>query len=123
MPGRYSVEIKIATRHGHVSEETQAKIVSKLEKLPRLFDRLTAIEVTIDLERRDLPSIDVRVSAERGHEFLAAGQSEDLLVSTDTVVHKLEQQLRKHKERIQDRHRNPGHRQVEVSSDSGPGIE
>jgi putative sigma-54 modulation protein len=114
------VEIKIATRHGHVSEETQAKIISKLEKLPRLFDRLTAIEVTIDLERRDLPSIDVKASAERGHEFLAAGQSEDLLVSTDAVVHKLEQQIRKHKERIQDRHRNSGHRQVEVSSDSGP---
>ena len=117
------MEIKVSTRHGHVSEATQTRITSKVEKLTRLFDRLTAIEITIDLERRDLPSIDLKVSAEHKHDFLATSQSADLLASTDTVVRKVEQQLRRYKERIQERHRNtPGHRQ-EASGDSEPAID
>jgi len=117
------VEIKISTRHGHVSEETQAKIRSKLEKLLRLFDRLTAIEITIDLQRRDMPGIDLKVSAEHKHDFVATGRSEELLAATDIVVRKLEQQVRKYKERIQDRHRNHESRRLEISGDLGPAIE
>ena len=104
------MQIRISTRHGNLSEETQSKIRAKVEKLPRLFDRLTAIEVTVDLERRDEPSIDLRVSAEHRHDFLASTRSNDLLGSIDLAMHKLEQQLRKHKEKIQDRHRTSGSR-------------
>lgn len=117
------MEIKISTRHGHVSEETQEKIASKLEKLVRLYDRLTAIEVTIELERRDLPSIDVRVSAQHRDDFVAASQSEDLLASTDDVVRKLEQQLRRHKEKVVDRHRTAAHKQQEIPTDLRPAVE
>jgi putative sigma-54 modulation protein len=105
------VQIRISTRHGSLSEETQSKIRAKVEKLTRLFDRLTAIEVTVDLERRDEPSVDLRVSAEHRREFVASIRSNDLLGSIDLVMPKVEQQLRKYKEKIQDRHRTPGNRQ------------
>jgi len=114
------VQIRISTRHGGVSEETRARIKGKVEKLTRLFDRLTAIEVTIDLERRDEPSVDLRVSAEHKHDFVASNRSNDLMGSIDQVIHKLEQQLRKYKQKIQDRHRSPGNRQEGVPSDSEP---
>ena len=48
-----SVQMNISIRHGHVSDATQAMIREKLEKLTRLYDRISAIEVTIDLEHRD----------------------------------------------------------------------
>ena len=105
------MQIGISTRHGSLSDETQAKIRAKLERLSRLFDRLTAIEVTVDLERRDEPSIDLRVSAEHKHDFVASNRSNDLMGSIDQVMHKLEQQLRKYKKKIQDRHRSPADRQ------------
>lgn len=105
------MEIKISTRHGHVSDKTRAKITSKVEKLTRFFERLSAIEVTVDLERRDNPSVDLRVSAEHKHDFVATNRSDELMTSIDKVVDKMEQQLRKYKERVQDRHRGPGHRQ------------
>ena len=105
------MQISISTRHGHVSEETQAKIEQKLEKLPRLYDRLSAIEVTIDLEHREAPSVDLKVSAKHKHDFLAVGTADNLLASIDDVVEKMEQQLRKHKDKVQERHRGPGHRQ------------
>ena len=112
------MQIRISTRHGSLSEETQSRIRAKAEKLMRLFDRLTAIEVMIDLKRRDEPSVDLRVSAEHKHDFVATSRSNDLMGSIDQVIHKLEQQLRKYKERIQDRHRSPGNRQQGVGSDS-----
>ncbi len=112
------MEIKISTRHGHVSDQTQAKIMSKLEKLTRFFERLSAIEVTIDLERRENPSVDLRVSAEHKHDFVATNRSDELMASIDKVVDKMEQQLRKYKQKVQNRHRGPGHRQQGVPSEA-----
>jgi len=114
------VQIRISTRHGTLSEETQSRIKAKLEKLTRLFDRLTAIEVTVDLERRAEPSVDLRVSAEHKHDFVATNRSGELMGSIDQVIRKLEQQLRKYKQKIQDRHRSQVNRQPEIRSGSGP---
>ena len=109
------MQIRISTRHGTISDETQSRIRAKAEKLTRFFDRLTAIEVTIDLERREEPSVDLRVSAEHKHDFVASNRSGDLIASVDQVIRKLEQQLRKYKQKIQDRHRTPANRQKEPS--------
>jgi putative sigma-54 modulation protein len=108
------VQIKISARHGHLSDDTQAKIREKLDKLPRFYDRLTAIDVTVDLEHRDSPDVDLRVSAEHKHDFVAVCRSLELMASIDDVVEKMEQQLRKYKQKVQDRHRGPGHRQAET---------
>lgn len=99
------MQIKISARHGTISDETQAKITAKVEKLGRLFERLTSIEVTVDLEHRDAPEVDLRVSAEHKHDFVATVQAGELLAAIDTAIHKLEQQLRKYKQKIQNRHR------------------
>jgi putative sigma-54 modulation protein len=101
------VQIKFSARHGHVSEETRDWITEKIERLPRLYDRILAIEVVVDLEHRETPSVELRVLAKQ-NEFVAAHQAEGLPASVDGVVEKMEQQLRKHKEKIQDRHRGPG---------------
>jgi putative sigma-54 modulation protein len=114
------VEIKISARHGSLSEATQAKLSAKLEKLARLFERLTTIDVTVDLEHHDAPILDVKVSVEHRPDFLASCQAADLMAATDAVIHKLEQQLRKHKDKVQERHRSPGHRQQEAPPSPSP---
>jgi putative sigma-54 modulation protein len=114
------VQIKLSTRHGHVSEQTQAKITSKVERLTRFFDRIGVIEVTIDLEHREAPSVDLRVSAKHRPDFVATDRSDNLMAAIDNVVDKMEQQLRKHKQKVQDRHRGSGHRQQRAPSEAGP---
>ena len=106
------MQMNISVRHGHVSDATQAMVREKLEKLLRLYDRISAIELTVDLEHRDQPAVDLKVSAKK-HDFVAEAQAENLLAAVDVVLDKMEQQLRKHKEKIQDRHRSPGHREEE----------
>jgi putative sigma-54 modulation protein len=121
--GEVSVQISISARHGHVSAATQEKITEKVEKLRRYFDRVTAIEVMVDLEHREAVEIEIRVSVEHAPDFVASETAVELFVALDAVVHKLEQQLRKHKERIQTVHRQPGRKQIEVPLEPEPGIE
>ena len=66
------VQIQISTRHGHLSEESQARITAKAEKLLKIFDRLTAIEVIVDLTDSASPRVDLKVSAEHKHDFVSA---------------------------------------------------
>lgn len=102
------MQMNISIRHGHVSDATQALVQEKLDKLTRLYDRVSDVEVTVDLEHRDAPTVDLKLSAMK-HDFVAVGEAENLLAAVDVAVEKLEQQLRKHKEKVQDRHRGAGH--------------
>jgi len=100
------VQVKISTRHGHISDETQAFIKDKAEKLLHYFQRLTMIEVTVDM-REEQKLVEILVSAEHKHDFVAREQHRDVLTATDAAVTKLEGQLRKYKERIQEHRRAP----------------
>ncbi len=100
------MQIKISARHGHLSEPTQQFIREKAEKLQRFFERLTSIEVTVDL-KNETKQVEILVSAEHKHDFVARERNNDILAAVDLVVDKLEGQLRKYKEKVQDRRRTP----------------
>lgn len=93
------MQVNISTRHGHISPTTQERITERVERIRRFFDRLTAIEVTVDLEHRETPHVELRVSAEHTADFIAT-QVGDLMAAVDGVSQKMEQQLRKHKEKV-----------------------
>jgi len=101
------VQVRISTRRGDLSQATQEKITKKVEKLQRFFERLTSIDVTVDLTKADEPTIEVLVSAEHKNDFIAKDSSKDMFGSLDTIITKLEQQIKKYKEKIQD-HNRPG---------------
>jgi putative sigma-54 modulation protein len=100
------VQVKISTRHGHLSEATQQFIRDKVERLLHIFQRLTMIEVTVDLTE-EYKLVELLVSAEHKHDFVARERHKDVLAAMDLVLDKLEGQLRRYKERIMDRRRTP----------------
>ncbi len=104
------MQINISARHGQLSEATREKITAKVDKLTRYFERLTSIEVTVNLERKESPSVEVLVSSEHKQDFVAQDSSSSLMGSLESVLHKLEQQIKKYKEKIQDHHRTSGSR-------------
>jgi putative sigma-54 modulation protein len=105
------VQVTISARHGHLSGATQDKIREKLAKLPRLHDRLSSIVVTVDLEKAEQIGLEVRVKAEHAEEFVAHATAEELIAALDGVIHKLEMQLRKHKEKVTD-HKAISHKHI-----------
>jgi putative sigma-54 modulation protein len=114
------VQINITTRHGNLTDATREKLTAKAEKLLKYFDRLSAIEVIVDLKSADDPLISINVSAEHKHDFTANAQVDGLWPSVDAVIQKLEQQLRKYKEKVQERHRNHELRRQEVITETEP---
>lgn len=109
------MQISISARHGHLSPATQEKISEKVSKLPRYFDRTTAIEVTVDLKDREKPIVEVQVSADSSKEFVASDSAQDVLAALDAVLHKIERQLHKEKEKRRNHH-VPGGKHVEPAS-------
>ena len=101
-----SVQIKIAARHGHLNDNTQQFIREKAEKLLHFFERLTMIEVTVDLNG-DEKHVEFLVQAEHKHNFVAREKNANLHAAVDLVLDKIEGQLRRYKEKIQDRRRTP----------------
>ena len=112
------MQIQVTARHGHLSEETQDRLKSKAEKLLHHFNRLTSIEWVIDLQNPHKPHVELLVSAEHKHDFVAHDQSENLLTSVEAAVHKVDQQLRKYKEKTIGNHRDP-----DVKRQAAEGIE
>ena len=100
------MQIKITARHGHLNEETQEHIREKAGKLLHFFQRLMMIEVLVDLKDDDR-FVEFLVSAEHKHDFVASDRHKDLLAAVDLVLDKLERQIRKYKEKVQDRRRTP----------------
>ena len=100
------MQTKISVRHGHMAEDQKEFIREKAEKLLHFFERLTSIEVTVDL-KGDLKTVEFVVSAEHKHDFVASESHSDVRAAVDLVLEKVEKQLRKYKERVQDHRRTP----------------
>ncbi|MEX2173350.1 MAG: ribosome-associated translation inhibitor RaiA [Pirellulaceae bacterium] len=106
------MQINISARHGHLSPGTQEKITEKVEGVRKFFDRVTAMQVTVDLEHRDAPTVELRVSAEHHDEFVATDKAPTVLAALDSVVEKMESQLKRFKEKLKE-HRATGHKHIE----------
>ena len=101
------MQVKISTRHGHLSDTVQQFIREKAEKLLRYFERLTFVEVTVDLSNKDLVLVEFVVAAEHTKDFVARESHPDVLAAVDLAIAKMEAQLRRYKEKVQDRRRRP----------------
>jgi putative sigma-54 modulation protein len=89
-----------------LTEEHQTHIRDKAGKLLHFFPRIMQIEVVVDVKDEE-KCVEFLVSAEHKHDFVASERNKDLLTAVDLVLAKLEGQVRKYKEKVQDHHRTP----------------
>ena len=106
------MQVSISARHGDLNSDTQEVVDQKARKLLKFFDRITSITVTVDLKADGSPEVEIKVSAEETEDFVAHDTGNNILTATESVVHKLEQQLRKHKEKLTS-HRHTANRHNE----------
>jgi putative sigma-54 modulation protein len=101
------MEIQIAVRHGQLEPGEHTHIQDRANKLKHFFNRLNMITATVDLENPLAKTVEVLVSAEHKHDFVAHETHSDLKMAIDQAFHKVEEQLRRYKEKIQDHRRTP----------------
>lgn len=98
------MELKISVRHGKIDSETQGYIEKKIPKLSHIFERLTSVGVTVDFQEPDA-LVELVVSAEHKHDFVAHERHGTVEAAFDNAMAKMEGQLRKYKEKVQNHHR------------------
>ena len=100
------MQVAITSRHGTLSPGAHEHISRKAEKLLTFFDRVTAINVTVDFSN-DRINVEILVDAEHRHDLVASESGDSVIPVFDAALHKMEQQVRKYKEKIQDHRRDP----------------
>lgn len=94
------MQINVFARHGSMAEATRQKITEKMEKLGRLLDKISRIDITVDLEKEDTPTVDVLVATDYKKDFAANYSSDSLFGAVDQVSEKVGAQIRKFKEKM-----------------------
>jgi putative sigma-54 modulation protein len=94
------VQVNVSARHGSLSSHDQQVIREKSEKVRRLFDRVNAVQVIVDFQHQDEPHVEINVSAEHAPDFVASAKASTVIAALDSAIQKVEQQLRKHKEKL-----------------------
>jgi len=102
------VKVEVSARHGHLSIEQQAEIREKAEKLLHYFERLTFIEVTVDLQHVD-KLVEVVAHSEPKHQFVAHESAPDLIAALTHAIAKVKTQIGHHKQKLQDHRHDPSH--------------
>lgn len=98
------MQVAISCKHGSLNKEQLDYVTRKSEKLLTYFERVTAITVAFIFEKERV-KVEILVDAEHKHNFVALEESADAIATFDQSLHKMEQQIRKYKEKIQDHHR------------------
>jgi putative sigma-54 modulation protein len=102
------MQIVVTARHGHISAEHKQDIEERVGKLLHYFNRVESIHVTANLEHRHGPiDVEIQLNAEHKHDFIAKASDKDLFIAVDHAVTKMEHQIHKYKEKIQDHRRTP----------------
>ena len=101
------MQVAITCRHGSISSDAQEYISKKAEKLLTIFDRVTSIGVTVNFSNGKC-TVEILVDAEHRHDLVATETDSEATVAFDLALHKMEQQLRKYKEKLQDHKGSPG---------------
>lgn len=100
--------ISISGKQIEITDAIRRYAEEKLSKLERYFDHIHSVEVTASLVR-NWHVVEITVHADgvlvRGEE-----KSPDMYTSIDQVVEKLERQLKKHKDKLIQRQREPSSR-------------
>ncbi len=103
------MQVKVSARHGHLDDTIQQQLTEKGEKLLHFFNRLTMIEITVDLhkEHNGKFKVEVVATAEHDHEFVGRDEDSDVMHAFTRAAAHVKQQISHYKEKIQDHRRNP----------------
>ncbi|MDA1231113.1 MAG: ribosome-associated translation inhibitor RaiA [Planctomycetota bacterium] len=95
------MQVAITCRHGSIRPELREYITRKAEKLIKYLDTVSEIDVTIEFEGPRV-AVEMLVEIDGYHTIVAHVEGEDTGAAFDKTLHKMEQQVHKHKEKHRD---------------------
>ncbi len=101
------MNLTISGHHLDLTPSLRSYVTSKIDRITRHFDRVVDVKVLLSVEKqkekekRQRAECSIRV---KGNELFAQSAHQDLYAAVDELVDKLDRQVVRHKNRLQDHH-------------------
>ncbi|MDB6001185.1 MAG: ribosome hibernation promoting factor [Rhizobacter sp.] len=101
------MNLTISGHHLDVSPALRDYVLTKLDRVTRHFDQVVDISVLLSVEKqkekekRQRAEVTVRV---KGRDIFVGNSHEDLYAAIDQLMDRLDRQVCRHKDRLQDHH-------------------
>ncbi len=99
----YIVNLQISGHHLEITPALHEYVTGKLERVTRHFDHVIDVNVILSVEKlKQKAEVTVHLS---GKDIYVESIDEDLYAAIDVLADKLDRQIQKHKQKMQDHHR------------------
>jgi len=98
------MQLSISGHHLDITEAIKQHSIEKLSKIKHHFDHLININMVLGVEK-DVQKAEATIHVS-GADLFAKAESDNLYVSIDQMVNKLDSQIKKHKEKLNDHRKN-----------------
>ncbi|MCX8517752.1 MAG: ribosome-associated translation inhibitor RaiA [Rhodoferax sp.] len=101
------MNLTISGHHLEVSPALRSYVTNKMDRIMRHFDQVVDVKVLLSIEkqkekeRRQRAECSIHV---KGNDLFAESSHHDLYAAVDELVDKLDRQVVRHKDRVQDHH-------------------
>lgn len=97
------MQITLSGHHVEITDALRNYVHGKLERIERHFEWITNAQIILSVEKlihRAEATIHVA-----GHDLFADAEHEDMYAAIDALIDKIDRQIKKHKEKLTDKHR------------------
>jgi len=98
------MQLNVTGHHLEITTPLHDYVSEKLERVERHFDHVTNVHVILSIEKQRQKA-EATINLSGGHLF-ANAEDENMYAAIDAMTDKLDRQIKKHKEKIQDHHRS-----------------
>ena len=97
------MNLQISGHHLEITPAIHEYVTGKLERITRHFDSVIDVNVILSVDKlKQKAEVTVHLP---GKDIFVESIDEDLYAAVDSLVDKLDRQIQKHKQKIQDHHR------------------
>ena len=96
------MQLNITGHHVDVTPALKSYVQDKFKKIERRFNNITNIHVTLTVETKTLQRAEATVNLAKA-EIHATSEPENMYAAIDALIDKLDRQVVKHKEKLNDR--------------------
>lgn len=104
------MNLNISGHHVDVTQPLREYVLNKLKRVERHFDHLISAEVILSVEKLEQKA-EATIHAS-GANLHAEAVNGDMYAAIDLMMDKLDQQTRKHKDKVRDHHHKEAHKRM-----------
>jgi len=111
------MQITVTGRHFEITDALRQRIESKISKLDRYLDGITDVHVVLSVEKhRHIAEINLQAN---GNSIRSLEETHDMYQAVDTVIDKVERQIRRQRKKETDRKSRFVAKESEMIADEG----